>query len=64
MAGTAWITIEGTDLIVNRGEQMVMKRGKYPALISAVGKRPLAYEICSTNRSPSAQNLIPEIIQS
>ena len=64
MAGTAWITTDGTDVIVDSGEQIVMRRGKYPALISAAGKHPLVYEVWYTNRSPSPQTLIPRLTES
>jgi hypothetical protein len=61
-AGIAWISTDGTDLIVNSGEEIVMRRGKHPALISSAGKYPLEYEVRYAIRSSSAQTLIPRLI--
>jgi hypothetical protein len=45
VAGAAWISLDNLDLLVDTGEQVVVKPGKTPALISAIGTPPLVYEL-------------------
>jgi hypothetical protein len=45
IAGAAWISLDNFDLLVDTGEQIVVKPGKTSTLISAIGNLPLIYEI-------------------
>ena len=45
VSGTAWVTMDGKDIILNEGEEVRLSRGKYDALISSPDRQPLVYEI-------------------
>jgi mannose-6-phosphate isomerase class I len=43
--GTAWVTMDGRDIILNEGEELRLSHGKYDVVVSATGQKPLIYEI-------------------
>jgi mannose-6-phosphate isomerase-like protein (cupin superfamily) len=45
VAGSAWITLNGEDIFVNRGEQVRVEPGEHPPVISGVNGRSVVYEI-------------------
>jgi hypothetical protein len=45
IAGAAWISVDDVDVLVNQGEQAVIRPGEHPAIISGVGSHSLVYEI-------------------
>lgn len=45
VAGSAWITLNGEDIFVNRGEQVQIEPGEYAPVISGVNGRSVVYEI-------------------
>ncbi|MBI5670691.1 MAG: hypothetical protein HZC41_22080 [Chloroflexi bacterium] len=45
VAGSAWITLDGEDILVNRGETVTLQPGVYPPVISSMNGRPLEYEV-------------------
>jgi mannose-6-phosphate isomerase-like protein (cupin superfamily) len=44
VSGTAWITMDGEDTILNPGDALKLSHGKYKAVVSAAGGEPLVYE--------------------
>lgn len=44
VSGTAWVSMDGKDLILNPGEELKLSRGEYKAVVSATGNEPLVYE--------------------
>lgn len=48
LAGTAWVTVNGKDIIRERGQTYTdVSRPGQPALVSSPGKAPLVLEILS-----------------
>lgn len=45
VSGTAWISMDGEDIILNEGEEVRLSRGKYDAVVSSSDRHPLIYEI-------------------
>jgi hypothetical protein len=45
VSGYAWVTADGSDVILASSEAVLLPRGKHPAVVSALGDRPLVYEI-------------------
>jgi mannose-6-phosphate isomerase-like protein (cupin superfamily) len=46
VSGTAWVSMDGEDMILNPGEELKLSHGKHQAVISATGNEPLVYEFC------------------
>ena len=44
VSGTAWVSMDGEDTILNPGEELKLSHGKYNAVVSATGNEPLVYE--------------------
>jgi mannose-6-phosphate isomerase-like protein (cupin superfamily) len=44
VSGTAWVSMEGEDIVLNPGEELKLSHGKYNAVVSPVGDEPLVYE--------------------
>ncbi len=44
VSGTAWISMDGEDLILNPGEELKLSRGKHKAVVSPASNEPLVYE--------------------
>ena len=44
VSGTAWVSMEGEDIVLNPGEELKLSHGKYNAVVSPVGEEPLVYE--------------------
>ena len=50
VSGTAWVSMDGKDLIVYEGQEVKLSRGKYQAVVSNVGDEPVVYyTICKTD---------------
>ncbi len=47
LTGIAYISREREDIVLRRGEDATVQRGRYNALISAVGRVPLVLEVAS-----------------
>ena len=45
VAGSAWITVNGEDIFVNRGEQIQIEPSEYPPVISGVNGRAVVFEV-------------------
>jgi hypothetical protein len=45
LSGEAWITLDDQDLVARGGETVTLPVGRFPAIISALGKRAVRYEI-------------------
>jgi hypothetical protein len=44
VSGTAWVSMEGEDLILKPGEELKLSYCKDSAIVSATGNEPLVYE--------------------
>jgi hypothetical protein len=44
ISGYAWVSIDGRDYVLARNEEIPLKRGRHPAIVTALGNRPLVYE--------------------
>lgn len=44
VSGTAWVSIDGEDMVLKPGEELKLSRGAYNAVVSATGDGPLVYE--------------------
>lgn len=44
VSGTAWVSIDGEDMILNPGDELKLSHGKHKAVVSATGNEPLVYE--------------------
>jgi mannose-6-phosphate isomerase-like protein (cupin superfamily) len=44
VSGTAWVSMDGEDIILNPGEELKLSHGKYKALVSPASDEPLVYE--------------------
>lgn len=44
ISGTAWVSMDGEDLILNPGDELKLSHGKHKALVSAATDEPLVYE--------------------
>lgn len=45
VSGTAWVTMDGEDIVLGEGEEIRLSHGKYGAVISTANHEPLVYEI-------------------
>lgn len=45
VSGRAWVTLDGQDLIALTGEHVTLTKSSDIAVISALGERPLVFEI-------------------
>ena len=44
VSGTAWVSMEGEDILLKPGEEFKLSHGKQNALVSPMGTEPLVYE--------------------
>ncbi len=44
VSGTAWVSMDGEDIILNPGEELKLSHGKHKAVVSPAGNEPLVYE--------------------
>lgn len=44
VSGTAWVSMDGEDIVLQAGEELKLSHGKYDAVISPAGSDPLVYE--------------------
>ena len=44
VSGSAWVTMDGEDVVLKPGDEIKLSRGKYDAVVSATGDGPLVYE--------------------
>ncbi|MBZ0306031.1 MAG: DUF2917 domain-containing protein [Anaerolineae bacterium] len=45
ISGTAWVTMDGKDILLAEGEKLRLSRGKYDAIVSTADGKPLVYEV-------------------
>jgi hypothetical protein len=45
LSGTAWISSNGRDVVAERGSCVQLVRSRHSALVSALGGRPLLFEM-------------------
>ncbi|GIL11649.1 MAG: DUF2917 domain-containing protein [Chloroflexi bacterium] len=43
--GQAWISLDGEDMVLKNGQEVYLRQGKQPAVISSVNRETLVYEI-------------------
>jgi hypothetical protein len=46
LSGTAWVSLEGKDLFLCRGEFIDITRRADPPVVSGLGRDPLLFEVC------------------
>jgi mannose-6-phosphate isomerase-like protein (cupin superfamily) len=44
VSGTAWISMDGEDIVLKPGEEFKLSHGKHKALVSPATDEPLVYE--------------------
>jgi hypothetical protein len=44
VSGTAWVSMDGEDIVLQAGEELKLSHGKYDAVVSPTGDEPLIYE--------------------
>ena len=44
VSGTAWVSMDGEDLILKPGEELKLSHGKHKAVVSPASNEPLVYE--------------------
>ncbi len=44
VAGKAWISMEGNDILLEAGQELKLSHGNHQALISPIGEEPMVYE--------------------
>ena len=44
ISGSAWVTMDGEDVVLKPGDEFKLSRGKYDAVVSPTGDEPLVYE--------------------
>lgn len=44
VSGTAWISMDGEDVVLKPGEEFKLSHGKHKALVSPATNEPLVYE--------------------
>ncbi len=44
VSGSAWVTMDGEDIVLKPGDEMKLSRGEYNAIVSPTGDEPLIYE--------------------
>ena len=46
LSGTAWVSTEGKDIFLSRGEFIDTARRADPPVVSGLGRDPLLFEVC------------------
>lgn len=44
VSGTAWVSMDGEDIVLKPGEELKLSHGKYKAIVSPANDEPLVYE--------------------
>ena len=44
VSGTAWVSMDGEDMVLNSGEELKLSHGRHQAVISPTGDGPLVYQ--------------------
>ena len=44
VSGTAWVSMDGEDIVLNPGDEFKLSHGKHKALVSSANDEPLVYE--------------------
>ncbi|MBZ0287922.1 MAG: DUF2917 domain-containing protein [Anaerolineae bacterium] len=44
VSGSAWVSMEGEDIVLNPGDELKLSHGRHEAVVSPVGHEPLIYE--------------------
>src|SRR5262245_21325067 len=44
LSGHSWISFDGKDILLEPGQQLLLPRHRYPAIISAIGLAALTFE--------------------
>ncbi|MCB0169752.1 MAG: ParB N-terminal domain-containing protein [Anaerolineae bacterium] len=60
VSGNAWLTMDGRDMFLVRGERASLASHRDTALISALGKTPLVLEVRSEEESSDLLGLVPQ----
>src|SRR5512143_3825760 len=57
-SGRAWVTLNGRDLVLKRGEEIALAKAQDAAVVSSLGHAPLVIELLGeTPRRPTADPL-------
>ena len=44
VTGTAWVSMDGEDIVLGPGEELKLSHGRHSAIVSPTGTEPLVYE--------------------
>jgi hypothetical protein len=58
VAGTAWVTTDGKDRILQAHERLCVKSNAHPVVISRTGRAPLVFDIFATRQKTSALKVL------
>ena len=61
-SGRAWVTLQGHDLVLKRGDEIALDRRHDGAVVSAVGQVPLVIELLG--EAPRQPNIDPRLVVS
>ncbi len=61
-SGRAWVTLQGKDLVLNRGDEIALEGPRDAAVVSAVGREPLIIELLG--EAPRHPTLDPRLVVS
>jgi hypothetical protein len=53
-SGQAWVTVDGSDLMLRRGQEAGLERGAHKAVVSTLGALPAVVELVSTRAGLAA----------
>ncbi len=60
-SGWAWVTLNGHDHVLKRGEEIVLQAKHDYAVVSSVGRAPVVIELLSAAPHPTDANLRPVV---
>jgi hypothetical protein len=46
LSGTAWVSLEGEDILLGRDQFIDIARRSDPPIVSGLGREPLLFEVC------------------
>ncbi len=61
-SGQAWITVNGRDLVLKRGEEVALEKRHDAAVVSALGYAPLVIELLG--EAPRRPTIDPRLVAS
>ncbi len=61
-SGQAWVTVNGRDLVLKRGEEVALEKRHDAAVVSALGRAPLVIELLGD--APRHPTIDPRLVTS